>query len=114
MCVFSLPIYSFQLGKRDGLSVPSNVEDSLERFSKVSVSYHSGHNYSVFFFSNCFFFLLQKICGTLDRMAAAAEEANSIQHGMVNAMNRLASSFEQLLPIVAKVLSNNLKPPGSS
>lgn len=75
--------------KRDAFSAPFNVEDSLEKFSK-------------------------KICGTLDRMAAAAEEANSIQHGMVTAMNRLASSFEQLLPIVTKVLSDNLKSGGSS
>lgn len=47
-------------------------------------------------------------------MAAAAEEANAIQHGMVSAMNRLASSFEQLLPTVAKALSNNASPGGPS
>lgn len=57
---------------------------------------------------------LQKLCGTLDRMAAAAEEANAIQQGMVGAMNRLASSFEQILPVVAKVLSNNLSSAGPS
>lgn len=59
-------------------------------------------------------FSWQKLCGALDRMAAAAEEANAIQHGMVSAMNRLASSFEQLLPTVAKALSNNASPDGPS
>ncbi|KAK3912325.1 Phosphopentomutase [Frankliniella fusca] len=58
------------------------VENSLERLSK-------------------------KICGTLDRIATAAEEANTLQQGMVNAMNRLATTFEELLPAVAKVLSKN-------
>lgn len=57
-----------------------NVEDSLERLSK-------------------------KICGTLDRIATAAEEANTLQQQMVNAMNRLATTFEGLLPVVTEVLS---------
>lgn len=67
----------------------TNFEDSMERLSK-------------------------KLCGTLDRMATAAEEANEIQMGMVNAMNRLASSFEQFLPIAARVISKSSDLSGSS
>ena len=59
------------------------------------------------------FSLLQKICGALERMATAAEEANAIQRGMVTAMSRIASSFEQLLPVVAKILANNSDSGGS-
>ncbi len=54
-----------------------------------------------------FLLIFQKICGTLDRIATAAEEANTLQQGMVNAMNRLATTFEELLPAVAKVLSKS-------